>query len=388
MIVLQIIFWISVFVVLHSYVIYPLLIKLLCINKKLQFPDNADNPHISIIMSLYNEEAVIEQKLLSILNSDYPKDKIQIIVGSDNSTDKTNEIVEKYTNNKETEIIFIPFNQRQGKSNVINQLIEKAKGEILILTDANVFFAPDTISELVKPFSDKKIGLVDSNMKNTGLKKEGISIQEKTYISQEVKIKHYESILWGTMMGPFGGCFAIRKKLYSPVPSNFLVDDFYICMKILKKSYKAVNNLDAVVYEDVSNNLADEFRRKIRIATGDFQNLKEFIGLLIPPTTGLAFSFISHKIFRWLGPVFMITALIMSFILTFESKLYLLLFAIYCFVLFLPVIDYFLKKIKIHNVFLRFITHFLSMNLALLIGMFKFFKGVKSNVWKPTKRNQ
>jgi cellulose synthase/poly-beta-1,6-N-acetylglucosamine synthase-like glycosyltransferase len=387
MIALQIIFWLSVFIVFHSYVLYPLMIRVLAGRKTISYSDCEEKPLVSIIMSLFNEETVIEEKLNSIISSNYPKEKIRIIIGSDNSTDRTNEIVKQYAE-KDKRIYFKAFTSRQGKSNVINQLVEKTEGDIFILTDANVFFDKETISELVKPFSLPEIGLVDSHMTNTGLKKEGISFQEKSYISREVKIKHYESILWGTMMGPFGGCFAIRRELFHPVPSTFLVDDFYICMKVLEKSYKAVNNLDAFVYEDVSNNLSDEFRRKVRIATGDFQNLKEFRGLLWPPYKGLAFSFLSHKVLRWITPIFMIIALAMLAVMAVYSQFYLILLIAYCFVALLPVLDFLLKKLNVHNILLRFITHFLSMNIALLAGMFKFFKGVKSNVWKPTKRNQ
>jgi cellulose synthase/poly-beta-1,6-N-acetylglucosamine synthase-like glycosyltransferase len=190
------------------------------------------------------------------------------------------------------------------------------------------------------------------------------------------------------MMGPFGGCFALRKELFKPVPSNFLVDDFYICMKVIEQKYKAINNLNAIVYEDVSNNLSDEFKRKIRIATGDFQNMKEFASFLWPPYKGLAISFLSHKILRWITPLFIITAFVSNLFLFSELQFYAYTLLFFCFLCFLPFIDYLLKKIQIHIIFLRFITHFLSMNIALMIGMFKFLKGVKSNVWKPTKRNQ
>lgn len=386
-IALQILFFFLAFLVFHSYVLFPFILYILTINKKLKFSELTEKKEVTIIMSLYNEESVIAEKLDSILNSDYPLDKIKIIIGSDNSNDNTNEIVEAYAK-KHQNIDFTAFTERQGKSNVINSMIDKSTSEILILSDANVFFDKNTISELVKPFSDPKVGLVDTHMKNTGLKKEGISIQEKSYISREVYIKHREGILWGTMMGPFGGCFAMRRELYSPVPKTFLVDDFYLCMKVLEKGYKAINNLDAVVYEDVSNNLSDEFRRKVRIATGDFQNLKEFKHFLWPPWTGLAFSFLSHKVLRWITPIFLILAWGINFYLAFLSNFYLVLFCLYNFVLLLPLIDFLLRKINIHNVFLRFITHFLSMNVALLTGMFRAMKGVKSNVWKPTKRNQ
>jgi len=388
MIILQIILWFLIALIFHTYVLYPLILSIFGSTKKHNIPEKSDyTPDVCIIMSLFNEESVIKDKIESILKSDYPIDKIKLIIGSDNSTDQTNKIVQEYADKYEF-ITFVPFSTRQGKSNVINAMIDKADGDILILSDANVMFDNNTIKEIVKPFIDKKIGLVDTRMTNTGLKKEGISIQEKSYISREVMIKHNEGKLWGTMMGPFGGCFAIRRELYSPVPINFLVDDFYICMKVLEKGYKSVNNVDAIVLEDVSNNLSDEFRRKIRIATGDFQNLWEFKKLLWPPFTGLSFSFLSHKILRWLTPLFMIFSYGLNLLLAFYYDFYLYMFIAYNFIYILLITDFLLKKIKIHNVFLRFITHFMSMNLALLIGMIKAMKGVKTNVWKPTKRNQ
>jgi len=386
-IAVQIIFWILVALVFHTYVLYPFLLKVFSGFKKVTIVETDFYPNVCIVMALYNEESVIAQKIDTIINSEYPKDKLRLIIGSDNSSDRTNEIVEKYSADHSF-IKFIAFTERQGKSNVINQLANQSNAEILILSDANVLFDKNTIRELVKPFIDEQVGLVDSRMTNTGLKKEGISIQEKSYISREVMIKNREGVLWGTMMGPFGGCFAIRKNLYSPVPKNFLVDDFYLCMKVIQGGFKAVNNLDAIVYEDVSNNLSDEFKRKVRIATGDFQNLNEFKRMLWPPFTGVSFSFFSHKVLRWITPVFIIFSYILNLVLAFDSLFYLIMFICYNFLFLLPLTDFLLKKFKIHNIFLRFITHFFSMNLALLTGMFKAIKGVKSNVWKPTKRNQ
>ena len=387
MIALQVIFFLLVFFVFHTYVGYPLLLSLLAKNKKFNFKEFEEKPKVSILMALFNEESVIEDKLKSILSSSYPQEKIEIIIGSDNSSDKTNSIVKEFSE-KYKPIQFFEFTERQGKPNIINQLVQHANSEIMILTDANVFFDNKTIEELIIPFSNPQIGLVDAKMINTGLKKTGISIQEKAYISREVKIKHNEGLLWGTMIGPFGGCFAIRKKLYSPVPKNFTVDDFYICMAVLKSGYKTVNSLNAIVFEDVSNNISDEFKRKIRIATGNFQNLNTFKAMLLPKHLGLTFSFLSHKVLRWLVPVFIIIAYILNFILAFEYEFYLVTFVAFNFVFFLSLVDLILKNINYHNKYLRFVTHFLSMNLALLIGMFKAMKGVKTNVWKPTTRNQ
>jgi len=391
MIALQIILFISIAGILHSYVLYPLIIKLAAKGKTISnqsYSYSDELPKVSILMAAYNEEAVIEEKIQTILNNNYPKEKLEILIGSDNSNDRTNEIIKQFANKKNQNIKFKAFTSRQGKVSIVNQLEKQAKGDILILTDANVMFHYDTIFELVRYFKDESIGLVDAKMINTGLQKEGISFQEKSYISREVFIKQHESLLWGSMMGPFGGCYAIRKNLFHDVPSNFLVDDFFICMKVLEQNKKTVNNLDAKVFEDVSNNLRDEFHRKIRIATGNFQNLMHFAHLLWPFWKGKAFAFMSHKALRWLGPFFLLCIIISLSVLAFYNTFYLILAIGAFFIITLPLYDFLLKKIKIHNVILRFATHFFTMNLALFIGFFRNLKGVKTNVWKPTKRFQ
>lgn len=342
---------------------------------------------VSILLSAFNEEDVIGEKIRSVFNTHYPAGKFEMLIGSDNSTDRTAKIVESLLTEFPS-IRFYNFTVRQGKPNVINQLVRDARGEILILTDANVMFDEDTLTRITAPFADPSTGLVDTQMINLGMKREGISYQEKAYISREVQIKYLESRLWGVMMGPFGGCFAIRKKLFEPVPANFLVDDFFLNMKVLESGYKAVNNPEARVYEDVSNDLSIEFRRKIRIATGNFQNLRRFGKLLSPGRPALAFCFLSHKVLRWLGPVFLLIALFSLTFLAFSSTFFLYLLIAYAGVLLLPALDYLLKRLNLHFKILRFITHFLGMNLALSIGMVRYLKGVKTNVWQPTKRHQ
>ncbi len=390
MIVAAIIFWLSFAAVFHSYILFPLILRLLSSNKISSWKDEikTDPVFVSILISAFNEEKVIREKIESIIQSAYPSDRYEILVGSDCSTDQTNSILSELAVDPKNKLRFFPFEIRQGKPNVINILVEYAQGDILILSDANVMFDQMTIKELMLPFSDPDIGLVDSQMINVGMKREGISQQEKAYISREVRIKHEESLIWGSMMGPFGGCFAIRKSLFKPVPSNFLVDDFYLNMLVLESGYKAINNPKAIVYEDVSNDLAIEYRRKIRIATGNFQNLARFKKLLWPPWSGIGFSFLSHKAIRWFGPFFLALALISLFILSTVSTFFLILFIANLTLFLAPIIDWFFKKLNFHIFILRFITHFCAMNLAMFIGFVRKMKGVKSNVWEPTKRNQ
>lgn len=395
--IFQIIYWISVLGITHTYILFPLMLKIMAKGKSLNYEAYNDTdknlPTISILLSIYNEEAVIKEKIESVFNTTYPIDKIEFLIGSDRSSDKSNSMI-LGLKSKYPGIRFFPFNIRQGKQNVINCLSKEATGSIFILTDANVFFDRNTLFQIIKYFKDNDIGLVDTRMFHRGITDDGISFQESRYISREVSIKQHESILWGTMMGPFGGCYAVRRSLYKPVPNNFLVDDFYINMQVLEQGFYAVNNIQAKVYEDVSNNLWDEFRRKIRIATGNFQNLKTFWHLLINKSRytkktlkGLAYTFFSHKLLRWITPFLIIIALIVNIFLL-NKILYFVLICGLGSTFIIPFIDNILKKFSVHFSLFRFITHFYSMNIALVIGFFRFLKGVKSGVWKPTKRNQ
>ncbi len=381
-------FFISVILIIYSYALYPWLVFFLSRNKKLNLEHHTradDLPFVSIIIAAFNEEKVIAEKLESVFASKYPTDKFEVLVGSDASTDDTNPIVEDLAD-RHANLHFFAYQDRRGKGNVINELQEHAGGNILVFTDANVMFEEETLFEMIKYFRDSSVGLVDTRMINTNIRQEGISYQEKSYISREVKIKHAESTLWGTMMGPFGGCFAIRRELFSPVPKNFLVDDFYINMRILEAGYHCINNPDARVYEAVPDDLLAEFRRKKRIGAGNFQNLRAFYFMLWHKTPGLSFSYISHKVLRWLGPFFMIVALLSNTWLAFYHPLFVYVLLLHCLLLMMPFIDFLLKKFNIHNRHLRFISHFYGMNLAMLLGFFKSFKKTETNVWRPTER--
>ena len=389
MITLQIIFWISVFLIIHTYLFFPLILSLLAQNRTLpQINFREDElPVISVLIAAHNEEEVIEAKIGSVLSGNYPADRLEILVGSDASTDRTSEILQVLEKRHPGLRIFL-FEQRQGKPGVVNHLAKESAGEVLVITDANVMLDRDTIREMVRLFAEPSTGLVDSRMINTNLKRNGISIQEKFYIGREVKIKHHESLVWGAMMGPFGGCYAVRRSLFRPVPPNFMVDDFFINMSVLQQGSRCISNIDARVYEDVSNDLSEEFRRKKRISSGNFQNLARFQSMLLSRRPGVAFCFFSHKVLRWIVPFLVMLTLGTSLALSGRFLVYRVLALLQLGVMVIPVIDLFLRKNQIHAVPLRFISHFILMNLALLAGFIRYAGGIKSNVWKPTRRNQ
>ena len=300
----------------HTYVLYPLLLKILARGKSLpkhNYYPEADCPKVVVLMAAYNEAAVIAQKLESLQASNYPSDKITILIGSDNSTDGTNEIIQKIAD-QDPRIQLHAFTERNGKPRIINRLVEALEKEIpltsdllFLMTDASVMLLPDTLRNLVRHMRDPKIALVDTHLQSQPAGEAGIAVSEGQYVSGEVMLKHRESLLWQRMIGPFGGCYLLRSNFYALVPPKFLVDDFYIAMKVFERGGGAINDLAAKCYETSSDEISEEYRRKARIGAGNFQNLQTFRHLLWSGDRPLAFAFTSHKILRWKGPFFIIT---------------------------------------------------------------------------------
>lgn len=394
--ILQLVCWISIAGVVHSYVLYPYLLKLLWWLRGTKVDKPADVPgtwpQVSVLMSVYNEEAVIDEKLENLAALDYPVEQLRIYIGSDASSDTTNAII---ADKNLPNLVFFPFEQRRGKPSVLNDLVRAIQGgqpcspeHLLLITDANVMLAPDTLQRLARHFSDPHIGLVDTHMHPTGMRAAGISRSERYYISKEVWIKHLEGQLWGTMIGPFGGCFAMRANLFEPIPPNYLVDDFYLAMQVFSKGKKAINDLDAHAFEAVSHSIKEEYRRKARISAGNFQNLRHFRRLWWPPTSPLAFAFFSHKVLRWWGPFLILLAWSSTAILALlGNQLYGWLFLLITLGLLLPIlIDILFNYLKINWLFLRSLRYFSLMNLALLKGYWRFRKGIQKGSWEPPKR--
>jgi len=390
---LSVVFWLSLLLVAHTYVLFPMLLARLAEGRRQNadvYPQDADDlPAVDILLAAHNEEAVIEEKVRSTFNTAYPLDRLRLLVGSDNSSDQTNALLEKLAA-EYPQLHFQAYLQRTGKPTVIENLAAHATAPVLVLTDANVFFAPDTLYNLVRHFHNPRIGLVGGNILNPEHRAEGISGQEKAYLERENLIKYQEGVVWGAMMGAFGGCFAVRRSCYHPAPAAFLVDDFYITLAVLRDGYQAINELEAVCYEDVSDRLPEEFRRKARISAGNFQNLKEFRQLLSPSWGGVAFALWSHKVLRWYTPQLLILMLAatVALVLLDAGWLYQLALLGQLALPLLLLLDLGLKRLGRHSRLLRFVTHFYSMNAALLLGYWRYLRGIKTTVWQPTQRFQ
>lgn len=383
----EFVFWLIIGLMVYSYFIFPWFLRIISRHKQKTVkkkPEFFNFPQVSVIVSVYNEQKHIAEKIQNILNCDYPSEKLEIIIGSDGSTDKTNDIIAGFA---ETCSLLKPlfFMDRRGKSSVINDCAAVATGEFIILTDAKATFEINIIKKLLRNFQHPKVGIAGATIINKNANSAGIARQESAFMSQEIRVKYDEGVSFGCCVGIYGACYAIRKELLAHVPPHFAVDDFFISMKVLEKRFHVILDINSICYENVTSNLAEEFRRKVRIGVGNIQNLIEFFPLLFR-FNSVSFCFFSHKVIRWLGPFILVTMLVLNVILWEEGIIYKILLILQIISILTSIADFYLKKNHLQIIILRFITHFYTMNLALLVGFFKYLIGVKANVWEPTNR--
>ncbi len=384
---LEILFFICLLGIVHTYLIYPLLMLLLgAFTKKPQQNTLIEYPTIEVIFAAYNEEAVIRQKIISTFSTSYPSDKISVRIGSDASSDETDSIIQslqqEYPN-----LNFKRFAGRTGKAGIVNQLVLESTADNIILTDANILFTPETIPQLATGLMDEKTGIVGGKIVYTEVKGTGISKQENIYLRLENAIKQAESNVFGKAMGVEGGCYIIRRKLFPQIPPLFFMEDFYITMAVMKQNYKVKFLATAECHEDVSVHSTEEYKRKVRISIGNFQNLVAYKAMLITHFFPAGFIFLSHKVLRWFTPFFLLALIPLSTLLAPTDFLYALFAGFYMLFLGLGLFGILFSQSKKAG-FLKYPGHFVHMNLALLEGFTLYLKGVKSNAWQPTRRNQ
>ncbi|MEQ1839640.1 MAG: glycosyltransferase [Verrucomicrobiales bacterium] len=396
---LSLLFWACLLLLAHTYAVYPVLLGVLAKRKKLpgdRFVSDLDLPEVAVLMAVYNEESVIEATLESILASDYPTGKIRVLIGSDGSPDRSDEIVNRFRR-EHSNLHLTVFGGRNGKIRIINQLAGEARARfenpesaVFVLCDANVVWSADLLRRLTSHFKRPDVGLVGAAVRDPIRQHAGIGDEEEAYIGQENLAKYREGVLWGKVMGAFGACYAMRSSLFSSVPANHIVDDFFLTFRCLEQGHKAIVDLEAVCYEAVSTEIKEEFRRKRRIAAGNFQNLNHFHRFLLPWNSDLAtfFAFWSHKGLRWCGPFLLLGIFLSLLILPFLQSFYWLPLVGFLGTLLMGAGDIILSRRKnaIQVKLFRFARYFFSMNFALFLGFLDFMKGPRNSVWEPTKR--
>lgn len=359
-----------------TYAVYPLW-QLAFPGKTIDFSGEYTPPTVSIVFAAYNESSIIEDKIRSLYHTNYPIDLLSVWIGSDMSDDGTDAIIRSLQ--KEFPNLNLNVNEaRSGKSATINRLVALSSAEVIIATDANILFKETTIEELVRPIAQEKATAVAGTLKyeDKGVASSTAS-NEKAYLSLENAIRRAESRKHGICLGMEGGLYSMKKAFWQPIPPNTFMEDFFQTVQLISRDQKVLFNESAVGLEDVSTSLQEEYKRKIRISIGNWQNLVRFYPLIFKHPYPFGGLFIMHKVLRWVTPHLYLIALAAGLFtpnwLFFTAML-----------IGLPISQLILLALG----WATPLAYFYAMNAALFIGFIKYIKGVKSSVWQPTKRNQ
>ncbi|MEO6186580.1 MAG: glycosyltransferase family 2 protein [Steroidobacteraceae bacterium] len=377
-----IVFWACIGLVILSYVLYPMFVLLagrLLTARPRPRAEDAALPAVAVVVAACNEQRHIDERIRNLLSQDYPADLLTILVGSDGSIDRTVEIAQAHACER---VRVIEFPVRRGKASVLNDLLGMVSQPIVIFTDANTFFEQGAIRALVRNFSDPAVGAVNGELRlfmaGNGDNADG------AYWRIETALKQGESGLCG-VLGANGGIYAIRRELYRPLPADTIIDDFTVAMTVAALGWRTVFEPEAAAREQLPSGIDDEFRRRIRIGTGNYQALFRHPEYWTRAGWGRRLAYFSHKILRWFTPHLLVLALVASALLAddplYRGLLGLQLAGYGLCLLALVARRHFTLPGPVRLPLLIF-----TLNLAFLIGFWRYISGEASGLWHRTER--
>ncbi len=376
---------------IYAYVGYPLVLFLLAsfvqvgrdacylLSRGERRSRNAKLPSVSLIIAAYNEEKVIERTLWHCLQLEYPPHLLEVIVGSDGSSDRTVQIAKQYERDG---VRVLDFAQRRGKVSVIADCAGQARGDILAFTDANTILDADSVHKLVRHFDEPRVGAVCGELRLHG--PDGRPADEGLYWRYEVTLKMLESRL-NAVLGANGAIYALRRDLFPHVRGDLITDDFVIPMKVRAGGFRVVYDPEALAAEELPGGISDEFRRRMRIGAGNWQALRQCAHLLLPWTGFVSFAFWSHKVLRWLAPFLLLAGLAANVALLSEAA-WRVVFAAHVGFYGSAALGLLLRRLRLPAGPLHLVSYFVAINAALAVGLIRGALGVQRAAWQRTAR--
>jgi len=363
--------------VAYSSALYPLLLMLAArfVRRHQASASSTRLTQVSLVVAAHNEEAVIEDKIRNTMAFDYPKERLEFLVGSDGSTDRTDEICRRHP-----WVRFERIEPRAGKANVLNTLIPKARGEIIVLSDANTIIEPGALAKMLRHFDDPTVGGVCGRLILVS-DRANVAETERVYWGYESRIKELESHCYSTV-GANGGIYAIRKELFFPIPPDTIIDDFVISMNLLQQGKRLVFERDAVGREAVSKSFRDEFWRKVRIGGGDLQAFLRMTTFFFRVSGFVSFAYVSRKVIRWLTPFLLILFWSCSLALADQQPFRILFWSLN--------LSMVLALVGVlggsTNKLVRGLAYLYSLNVALVVGYGRYLLGMQRGTWQRAQR--
>ena len=381
-------FWFGLFIVFYTYIGYGILLYLIVriketVKKKAIHPLPASLPDVTLFIAAYNEEDIVRQKMENCRNLSYPSDKLRIVWVTDGSDDHTNERLAAY---EDVSVFFTP--ERKGKTEALNRGIQYVSTPYVVFTDANTMLNTEAIKEIVRCFSNPKVGCVAGEKRVDTQSAQGATAGEGFYWKYESALKDLDDRLYSAV-GAAGELFAIQTRLFEQMPSDTLLDDFILSLRIAAKGYKIAYCKEAYATETTSLNMKEEEKRKIRIAAGGLQSVRRLRGLFNIFRYGmLSFQYISHRVLRWtLTPLMLFLLLPVNLILALSGNpfyigtltLQLLFYAA-------AYAGYRMEQRNLRNKLLFIPYYFIFMNVNVIRGFFYLNKNKGNGAWSKAKR--
>ncbi|HYV24998.1 MAG TPA: glycosyltransferase family 2 protein [Pyrinomonadaceae bacterium] len=377
----EIVFWLSAAALFYTYVGYPMLIAAISLLRPRRVNRGECLPQVSVIITAFNEERALAAKLENTLALDYPRDLLEVIVASDCSTDRTDEIAKEFAP-RGVKLHRQP--ERLGKTAAQNAAIAKASGEVVVFSDATSHYRPDVLKEIVPNFADEQVGCVGGRLVYVDHHQSDIGRGAKSYWGYETFLKRHESRA-RSLIGVSGCLYAVRRSAYVPL-ENDACSDFIIATKMVEQGLRTVYEPDAVCTEETNQRQSNELRMRVRVIAQTFSDLWQHREMLNPFSSGLyGVQLLSHKVMRYFVPVFLMGLLIMSAGLSTGSLLYRLLFEVqlagYGFALLALALEF----VGWHSKALALPQYFLLANVAALIAGYQFVRGERYSCWQPIR---
>ena len=391
MVTLKVIFWICLALVFYTYLGYGILLWVLIRLKRLfkgkpekaQLPLENELPEVTLMICAYNEQDIVDIKMENTHQITYPK--LHVVWVTDGSNDATNDYLAKYP---DVQVIFSP--ERRGKTAALNHGLGEVTDELVVMTDANTMLNPESITEIVRCFMDPQVACV-AGEKHVIARHEGQAAAEGEglYWKYESTLKRWDGELYSAM-GAAGELCAIRRSLYEPMPENALLDDFVMSLRMVDKGYKIAYTSDAYAMEYGSADLAEESKRKRRIAAGGLQSIWWLRDMMNPFRQPLvAFQLISHRVLRWsITPIALLLLIPLNVVLVFMKAgiLYNIIWILQILFYLAAFLGYWLEKNGKKNKLLYIPYYFLFMNLNVFRGMAYLKSHQNSGAWEKAKR--
>lgn len=374
-------FWLAAGLLAYAYVVFPALVLVMgrFTRERREVPPSTSLPDVAVVIAAFNEESHIVKCVRNMLDQDYPADRLAVLIGSDGSIDSTVEAARRAGGER---VHVTAFSQNRGKASVLNDLISEATQAVIVFSDANTLFERDTIKRLVARFADIDVGAVCGELVLTAA--ETSRNEDHRYWRMERGLKAAESDIGG-LLGANGGVYAIRRALYKPLRPETICDDFVIVMNVAIAGMRVVYESQARAYEETPIDMAAEFGRRVRIGMGNYQVMFEYPAFLTSTNWSRRWTYLSHKILRWLTPHLLLVMLATSGVAMFHPP-YALLFGIQVIAYLTAWIVYATRQTVSWPGILRLFSLFVVINLAFGIAFTRFMRGGVSGGWQRTER--